>query len=291
MRRIGLELLLPAVLALAGCMSFNSGDNARNNPPPEPPSETETLPLVVTPATQPAPGGLDPAVSQPGFQVYCDVTIVDAPAGSLSKAKELWSRVREDLLGVKLGDHLARNGLRVGIGQASDSEAVADFMTRVRDGRTRTGRLRFESESAMEVILDPQVRARRPFVYAADGSVSGDEYPAGVSIYWVQAWHDVERLDSVNLTLVPEIRYGRTKERFYSPGMPRPEQYRDVGRLFNEVRFQARLSRGEFLLLAPRATEGPALVLGRSLLCDETNKAQPRELVMLVRPRVVRTPG
>jgi hypothetical protein len=60
--------------------------------------------------------------------------------------------------------------------------------------------------------------------------------------------------------------------------------------MFNEVKLDLHQSRGEFFVIAPRTKGGPALALGRTLLTDETNPAQPRELVVLIKPRVVRTP-
>lgn len=294
MRAFGGMLLLAGLAAvLAGCPpmgTVNGGVDGPVNIPPTTDANERKLPLIVQPASQPSPDGFDPVVTQAGFYVLCDVLIVDAPAGALSKSKNLWGHLREDMLGAQTADHMARNGFRLGIGRAADFAQVSTLLSESRNAKARTGRLRFASDSAMEMVLDSQVRPRRPFVFAADGTVSGDEYPAGVTFYWVQAWHDIERIDSVNLTLVPEIRYGRVRERYYTPGMPRGEQYRDVGRMFTEVKLEVLLARGEFLVLAPRAKEGPALALGRALLCDDTNKAEPRELVVLIRPRVVRTP-
>lgn len=278
------------VLALAGCdMSrFHTGTAAPPPPPIQP--DQVRLPFVVHSATQPD-DGFDPVVSHGGFQVFCDVLMLDAPAGALSQSGQLWRHLREDALGSSLAEHMARNGFRVGVGKPADFATVSNLLSTSRDTKMRTGRLIFQSQNAIEMVLDAEPRLRRPFVYSPAGAVSGSEYPAGMTFYWVAAWHDIERIDSVNLTLVPEIRFGRDRPRVYRPGMPRRDEHRDVGRLFTEVKLEVALARGEFVVLAPRANEGAALVLGRSLLYNQTNQTQPRELVLLIRPRVARAPG
>ncbi|MDD4892202.1 MAG: hypothetical protein PHU85_19955, partial [Phycisphaerae bacterium] len=89
-------------LALGGC---DFGHRTRTPPPlPPMPEPADRLPLAVgEPASQPD-GAPDPIVSQVAFVVFCDVLMVDVPAGSLSSSAELWSRVREDTLGVKRVD-------------------------------------------------------------------------------------------------------------------------------------------------------------------------------------------
>ncbi|MDD4892201.1 MAG: hypothetical protein PHU85_19950, partial [Phycisphaerae bacterium] len=182
-------------------------------------------------------------------------------------------------------------GFRVGVGKAADFTQATQIMLAARDGKVRTGRMRFETDSPMEVTLDAVSRERRAFVFSAEGTASGDEFPACTTLYWVGAWHDVEHIDSVNLTLVPEIRFGRAKDRVFAAGVPRGEQYRDVGRIYNEVKLELSANRGEFVLIAPQLKGAAALVLGRTLLTDDTNKGQTREMVLLIRPRVVRSPG
>lgn len=278
--------LLALSLAMTACQ-LNSGSPAAPLPP-LPPSSAG-LPLAVGPTSQPE-GGLDPIVSSILFQVFCDILVADVPAGSLSGGVELWKLLREDGLGVKRADHLARNGLRVGVGRPADFNQVTRLLTAARDGRVRTGRMRFETDSPMEMTLDGTLRERRAFAFAADGTVSGEEFPASATFYWVSAWHDIEHLDTVNLSLVPEIRYGRTKEKFYNPTVGRVDAYRDVGRVFQEVKLELRQNRGEFMVIAPQP-KGGALAIGRAVLGDDSNKAQPRELLVLIRPRVVRVPG
>ena len=142
----------------------------------------------------------------------------------------------------------------------------------------------------MEMNLDPTVRERRPFVYSAEGSVSGDEYPNSVSFYWVQAWHDVEKLNAVNMVLVPEIRWGRIREKTYTPTLERAEQYRDAGRLFDEVKIELTMQRGDYLVIAPNTAAQPPAILGRVLL-SEPKGGLAREKVLLVCPRVVSLPN
>ena len=276
--------------SLGGCEGFDFGNKPVAPPalPPAPPAAR--LPLNVQPASRAAEEGFDAVVTQVNFEVICDLLVVDVPLGAISQNAELWTLLHEDSLGVKLTDHLSRNGFRIGLGSPTDLPRASQLIAGIKDGHVRTGRLRFDSDAPAELLIDAQLRLRRAFVFAEDGSASGDEFPAAATVYWVQAWHDVENIDTVKLTLVPEIRFGRPRDKVYSPTIPSAQQHRDVGRIFDEVKLELRQSRGDFFVIAPRTKGGPALALGRTLLTDETVAGQPRELVVVIKPRVVRTP-
>ncbi len=287
MMRSGLRVLVAvAALQAAGCVERPVVQIAPTMPPAPP------RPPLVRPDPQRPPGD-DPSaatLSPVDFHVLCDVLIAEAPGGVLSADQELWGHLREDSLGVQQSDHLARNGFRVGVGRSADFASVTRMILQAREAQVRQGRLQFQAEGAMDVVLNPEIRRQRAFVYAPDGSVSGDEYPAGVTICWVQAWHDIQNIDSVKLSLTPEIRHGRVRERYYSPGAQRMEQYRDVGRLFDEVKITLHQDRGQFVVVAPNLKADPALLVGRALL-SRVDRGQTLETVLLVRPRVVRMPG
>lgn len=272
-----------AVAALCGC----------NAPPPtlDPPQVPQSPQMVIQPEADPQPGEIDRVAASPvSFRVICDVLLVDAPAGLVSNDTDLWGHLREDNLGIRQTDHLRRNGFRIGIGRGADFTAVSRHLTETRDVEVSQGRMRFTTRSALELFVVPELQERRAFVYSRRGILSGDEYRPSVNIYWVQAWHDVEKFDAVNLTLVPEIRWGQVRERVYTPTLRRAEERRDIGRLFEEVQLDCTLDRGEFIVISPYTKAEPALVLGR-VLFSERSRGLNRERALLIRPRVIRSAG
>ncbi|MCG3177707.1 MAG: hypothetical protein BIFFINMI_00026 [Phycisphaerae bacterium] len=274
--------VLPALLC-AGCI-----EQPPIAPPPPPPPPPSSPPVAPRPGQESNPP--EELTSQVSFQIQCDVLSIDAPVGAVSGNAEIWARVREEAVGVRQSDHLTRNGIRVGVGRRGDLPAVEKIISGLRDVKVQRGLLQFSIRSAVEVYVQAEARQRRTWVISDDGRAAGDEWPACASILWVQAWHDIKQIDAVNLTLVPELRWGQARPDVYRPTLQRAGQYRDVGRLFEEVRINLAMGRGQFLLLAPNAEAQPVNVIGRAFYCDE-RMGQTREHVLLFRPRVVRAPN
>ncbi len=284
MRILAASMLVALAAALAGCLQSTSTTLAAPDEPRVPRPRIHA-------AAHPEPLAPDRVASSPvAFRIICDVLVIDAATGAVSQDADLWEHLKEDVIGAIQADHLRRNGFRVGVGEGADFAEVSRRILNTRDVKMSQGRMRFESRSAMELFVVSEVQPRRAFVYDREGMLSGDEYKPGVNITWVQAWHDVERVDAVNLTLTPEIRWGKAREPYYSPTLRRGNRYRDVGRLFDEVRVGHTLDRGQFLVLAPNVKAKPDSILGQTFMTVRSEGLR-RERIILVRPHVERLPG
>lgn len=288
-RRRGIHEVLGACLTLvAGC----------KDPALQPawnPFAPATAPAAASqPTALPAaPGGTRTASSEAApivFQIRFDIVRATVPVGQISGSGKIWNYVNEEIIPAEWAAHLRRNGLRVGLGNASAWPPIRANLEAIRGVRSTTQPpFLVSGGSPLTIELNREPRDQVLFMYRpGDSKPVGAEFRRSVNGLRIEYAVPPTELDSVALRIVPEIRqrYTEIEQRITLDG-PRTTPA-GASRALPELAFEAVVPPDHFLMIGPSAAVQTELLVGRALLGDVID-GQPCEAVFFVTPRVIQT--
>ena len=261
-------LLLPALLALAGCTTVDLGEEGESLlAPPCMPSDSCTL----------------------------DVFFVRCEFGDPQSNEELWQAVDEQHFSPELRQRLQANGFRVGVvgGQVpvalsellelgnkppptggANQVSIADLQEEPRVTRSH---LSIRSGLRKEIVAS-SIYDQLTAIVCESGQLGGQTYAKAQAVLAVKTFPLGD--GRVRLELVPELHYGEPRKRWVgSQGMWRLEPGRPR-RVFDQMALSATLSPGSMLVL----TSLPRLPgsLGHHFFTTEEN-GRLRQKLLVVR--------
>jgi hypothetical protein len=247
-------------------------------------------------------GGVPPrlpgaAATQPGqadrseyrLIVQLRLAAIEVPAGAASESEEIWSYLDEEPIRAARSAVLARNGLRVGLATASVWPDLAGVFKRLSGrevGYTTTATVPGRPTGIPVKRRQP---AQTTFVFQADGTLSGADYPPGDSLLVVDCTLGEEDPSSVLLTVLPQVRSSEIQTTIVN----RPEgvgfESSQETFSFQPLQFQATVASKDILVIGPSPDARRAdSVGGRFLVAEKAGIAY--ETVLVVMPQVVAVP-
>ena len=225
-----------------------------------------------------------PATRIPLDSVVLEAAFVRIPADSAGS--RLWQDVDESILTAEQRRHLRANGLRAGILGAQIPEPLQsqldeqqtlqladqrDFASNALTSSQKT--ITSRSGERSELVIVPEIDDGTAVLLNDEGRIRGLSFQAGQALLAVRSYPSGD--GTVRLELTPEIQHGPVKQQWV-PG--NGSFLYDVGRdahVFEGLRFEARLSPGQTLVLS--STEHAK---GVGALCFASGQ---QRLVILIR--------
>ncbi len=206
---------------------------------------------------------------------------------------QLWEEVDEQHFPARLRKHLASNGFRIGLvgGQMpitlsrlmelSDKpgptgEAVTTEAAEMQEEPRVVRRQLHSRAGRRNEIVSSGTYEQLPVLIAADGQVGGQIYHQAQAIWTVKTFPQSD--GCVRLELVPELHYGRPRQRWVGgQGMLRLEAGRPR-RVFNDMSTSAVLSPGAMLLMSSLPNRSGSL--GHHFFSEEKGRLEQKLMVI-----------
>lgn len=264
---------VPLVFILVAAVGCDPATVALWNPAP-PPARAAASPAPADPPLTLVPAGPDGYGSAPSVQrldVVLNVLHVRVPRAARAQARPVWNHLREDVVDAALGERLARNGLRIGVGSAPAWSAVKAALDAI-DGAQAAALdpVRVPAGYPLALELDTRPREQTLFFVADDGVLTGETWPHSRNVLRVHYELNREHPETVRLVVVPEVRQRLEGWRWVrsEAGLAQVPQY--GGRAFGAAGFALDLAPGQFLMVAPgEQADTYGLVGGAFLTCED----------------------
>ncbi len=230
------SLLLPALLAIAGCAALPGKAKSPLRPP-----------------------------QMSADSVVLEMFFVRVPFGDPAVNGKLWDQIDEQPLAPDLRERLARNGFRAGLIGGAMPDELAKLLE-LADKPAPTGQL--DGAKAEDLNEEPRVLRRHlqlragqrseilassvypelPVLVNAAGQLSGQTYNEAQGVFAVKSFPQPD--GRVRLELVPELHYGQPRQRWVGgQGMMRLETSR-AKQVYDDMTLSADLSPGTMLVLS-----------------------------------------
>lgn len=280
-------------LGTAGCQATQAvPQTAAVEPPPQtaPNSpETQADPLefaLARPLTL-----ANPPETRQRRATLLDVSVtllrVEVPRDQRSALATFWNHVREDTLDLSVRERLQANGLRVGVGQESEWNAVRSALDAVDGVRTVVrDPVRLPPRFPLALELDSAARDQTLFFMASDGVLTGESWPASRNVLRISYDFDQEQPQRLLFLIVPEVRQTQSGWQWTPTPNGLAKQPSYSGRAVAAAGFDVSLAPGEFLVLAP-GTEGdvPGMI-GRTFFVQEDSEGRVCDSLVFLRADV-----
>lgn len=208
------------------------------------------------------------------------------PLGQLSKNKALWSCLDEERTALK-SKILGLNGIRVGVGGKGDLEKVDKILKTMMASNYSKSVLQIFNNKSGAIVVGRNMPAQTIFLYSGSKGIAGNDYPPGDNLIRISAAADSSSADKSLLTITPEIRSDKTELQIVREhGTARLEEV-PLRFPFKVVRFQLKMTNGEFIIIAPGVQANRPTSLGHCFLTSLDNKVEFEQLLVL-HPEVVR---
>ncbi len=277
------EVAIQALCALAGLVIIGCP------PPPRRPAEQASQPSPPLPASFPTTRPADTELGSYRLLVRLRLCAIELPLGSASESEEIWRYTDDEVIQAARSANLARNGLRVGLGQADQWNDLAAVFKRL------SGR----DVSYISTVTLPgrpvaiPAKKRQPgqvvFVLLPDGTVSGADYPPGDALLAVDCAVSEEDPATVHMTVVPQMRSSAIETTIVN----RPEgagfEASQEIYSFPSLQFQATVPEKDFLIIGPTASAGLPGSVGEKFLMVERDGIRYETVFVLI-PEVLTAP-
>ncbi|MCY2927050.1 MAG: hypothetical protein NT031_16775 [Planctomycetota bacterium] len=281
LRRLITICLLLAPVAWPGCRPDGT-PLSLPRPAADPPPRTPLPPL----ASQPAPSG-----ELPQFRSVISLQIlrVELPVGTVNASEQLWNYLNEEPVAVNRSAELGRNGLRMGLGEAPAWGEVSGMFQKLTGRALAPTRAFAWPGTVMDVVARKDRPAQSIFLFYADKTRTGSDYPPGDNVFAVACTVDETNPQGVILTGVPQIRATQSD---FQP--TRPDARMGVvtpytRTPFAPLTFRVTIPPKGFLVIAPARAALNASTLGHHFLIEQRDGLS-FETVLIVVPEVIRKP-
>jgi hypothetical protein len=271
------ELVLVMVFLFGGCLL----SGCQSDPVDVDLSKSGSL-------TSGSKGGDSGIVRRPRYiyGVKIVISTLRAPVGQFSKNEGLWSYLDEEQTALK-SKVLGLNGFRVGVGRKDNMKDVKRILKGMMARKYSESALQMFNEKPGTIVLGKNRPAQTIFLYSENKTLTGNDYPSGDSLIKISSVTDPDYSDKSLLTITPEIRSTNTKLQIVREhGAPRIEE-NPVLFLFKSMRFQLKMTDGEFLVIGPGIESHRPTSLGHHFLTNTENGIE-YERILVLQPQVVR---
>ncbi len=271
-----------ALLLAAGCLPVRP-------PPVAPPADPAIQPDASSRAGTASPTVFDRSLQR--LTVEFKVHRYSAPRGLFSGNPRLWR-----LAAIPLGDaatvlRLADNGLRGGVGQASDREPLRLFLAEVPGLRSALDYAQPDHTRAVEVDLGPTRPRTVVFYYTPGGGLRGMDFVDARSKLRLAYELRSISLREVGLQVIPELEEPPGPPQWVITEAGARQEPEDRRYVFTELALSVKIPEDGFLLLGPTEGVHDRPLLGGALFVqsrgdDVEGDAAERESILIISPVV-----
>lgn len=208
------------------------------------------------------------------------------PAGQFSKNESLWSYLDEEQTALQ-SRVLGLNGFRVGVGRKDNLENVERILKGMMARKYSKSILQTFNEKAGTIVLTRNAPAQTIFLYSENQTLTGSDYPPGDNLIKISTAANSEHNNKSLLTITPEIRSVKTELQIIREhGMTRLQEA-PVLFPFRSMRFQLKMTDGEFLVIGPGMESRRPTSIGYYFLTGTENNIE-YEQILVLHPQVVK---
>jgi len=240
-------IMVLAHTALSGCtvpdwlkLNQNAKVNAANPARPTPPDWWKDGMKAST----------DSAESVHVVHLVFEVLRVDLPVDRISHSRKIWNHVDEIRIEAETAARLARNGLRIGVGNTESWPALSTIL-KAADARTRDEKLFAQPGLPVTIVVGGIGDPESIFCYTRENRLVGKTFSAGEKLVTLDFAFRPEMGGCTDLTIDLEIRHDSGEVNWEQrDGIIRqvPELERHV---FSDVSALFTLRPSEFLIIGP----------------------------------------
>ena len=220
------------------------------------------------------------------YGVKIVVLSLRVPIGQFSKNEGLWSYLDEEQVALK-SKVLGLNGFRVGVGQKKNLQDVQQILTGMMASKYSESVLQTFNEKPGTIAMQRNTPAKTIFLYSENQTLTGNDYPPGDNLIKVNAVTNPDHRNKSLLTITPEIRSTKARLQMIHENRRPRLQESPVLFLFKNMRFQLKMTDGEFLIIGPGIESRRPTSIGHHFLTSTENNIE-YERILVLQPQVVR---
>jgi hypothetical protein len=164
---------------------------------------------ATAPAVGPGAGHALPPDSQELTQQVMVVQVrmlgIEVPVGSASDSEDIWSYVDEESAGAATSA-LGRNGFRVGLVRQGNWNSLERILKQLAGRQVKDATLSVLPNNPLPIVLKPSQPAQTLFVFHADKTLSGEDYPPGDNLLTIVCLLNEDEPNQVILVGQPQLR-------------------------------------------------------------------------------------
>ncbi len=218
------------------------------------------------------------------------LTSIEVPVGTVSTSEELWSYLNEEVVRQVRSPALSFNGLRMGRGDIKNWPDVAKVLTRMTGRRLEDTQIITRPGNPTPITLGSGMPGQTIFVYRADRTFEGMDYPPGDNVLNVTCTYDQDDPTTILITALPQVHSFRRRQKFVKTGstfmmVNRPDIYNIA-----DATFQVSMPKGSFLIIGPGTESQRPSSVGNKFFVKR-RKGVEFETVIVLRPDIFATPS
>jgi hypothetical protein len=273
MRKWKEAVLLLTLLSLAWCLA---------GCPPQYMTSPSTPPP--TPPTNPITASGNPV--QDVLLVEIRMLGIEVPVGAASGSEDIWSYVEEESV-LAGGTALGRNGFRVGLARRDHWPSLERILKQLAGRQARESTLTVLPNNPIPIVLKPKQPAQTFFVFRADRTLSGQDYPPSDNLLTILCALNEEEPNQLVVFGQPQLRSLNETQQVFEENrgylfVNRPKVY-DLP----DLSFRLSVPNGDIVVIGPGAAARRPASAARHFLLKEKDGME-FETVLLLIPRVVR---
>lgn len=259
------------------------------------PASVRTPALASNPENNPLTFAERPATDRPEARaVRLDVTLatlhVQIPHADRERVEPMWNFLREDAVDAATGLRLARNGIRVGIGQEASWDAIQATLGAIPGARNvEVPPLRLPPNYPLALEMDTAPHDQTLFYVGEDDVLTGETWRQSRNVLRTSYMLDLTNADRVRVLVVPEVRQKQDGFKWIrsDAGIAQVPNY--SGRAYGAAGFVSALSSSDFLVIAAaRDAAAYGLIGGAFLTADD--EGQRFDSIVFIRVDVRHVP-
>jgi len=173
------------------------------------------------------------------------------------------------------------------VGQKENLESVERILKSMMARKYSESILQTFNEKPGMIVLGRNMPGQTIFLYSENQTLTGNDYPPGDNLIKISAVTDSDHSDKSLLTITPEIRSIKTKLQVVREYGTTRIQEAPVLFPFASMRFQLKMTDGEFIIIGPGIESRRPTSLGHHFLTGTENNIEYEQLLVF-HPQVVR---
>ncbi len=217
-----------------------------------------------------------PVALQTQFYVWT----FELPTMDSEVRQRFWKHVHQDLLALEEVRALARNGLRVGIGNPSSWPALRAMLKKA-GAETTLHIMSTEQNAPLTLELEAVAPGQPMFYYTRDDQLIGARDRGGTKAWRIEYDVDLDDIARMTCRVTPQVIRG------IKPALvPQLEPLRDI-ESFEDMRFEAVVEGGEYVIIGPGSQSELTTLVG-SQFVKRVGPEETGETIYCILPRIVR---
>jgi hypothetical protein len=235
------------------------------------------------------------AEAQPGattrvaLAVRLSLSAVELPVGTISRSERIWSYLDEESIDLVHTGATARNGIRIGKGQAGTWGDLVRLIEQMTGRAVTASSMLSPPGRTVPVAAGSSARPQTMFVFRPDGTLHGSDFPPGDDIISIYCSLDEGDPSVVHVIGTPQVRTGKQGVRFVPSGggvamVGRPDYYP-----ITDLTFSTTVPSGDFLVIAPGEWSSRQTSVGHHFLVRRRDGVE-FELLLIIRVEALAAP-